>query len=135
VKIGKKLKKNNVAVDVMCFGDLDEENMAKIEAFVGAVNSNDNSHLVTVPTGAALVDCMLSCAHRPLHPLTEGSLRSGPERASRCFPFLSFYIVPNDVSNALQARWVQTNGRFETNGDQRIANVAESLHPSSSQEN
>lgn len=31
VKIGKKLKKNNVAVDVVCFGDLDEENMAKLE--------------------------------------------------------------------------------------------------------
>ena len=68
VKIGKKLKKNNVAVDILCFGDLDEENMAKIEAFIGAVNSNDNSHLVTVPTGAALVDCMLSYAPRTACP-------------------------------------------------------------------
>jgi 26S proteasome regulatory subunit N10 len=62
--MGKKLKKNNVAVDILCLGELDEENMAKIEAFIGAVNSNDNSHLVTVPTGAALVDCMLSYAPR-----------------------------------------------------------------------
>mmetsp|Transcript_32315 Transcript_32315/g.62124 ORF Transcript_32315/g.62124 Transcript_32315/m.62124 type:complete len:395 (+) Transcript_32315:215-1399(+) len=62
VKIGKKLKKNNVAVDVVCFGDLDEENMAKLEAFLGAVNSNDNSHLLTVPLGAALADCLLTSA-------------------------------------------------------------------------
>lgn len=60
VKIGKKLKKNNVAVDIVSFGDPDNLNTEKLEAFLEAVNSNDNSHLVTVPLGAVLADFLLS---------------------------------------------------------------------------
>lgn len=48
VKLGKKLKKNNVAVDVISFG---EDQRAKLDAFISAVNSGDNSHLLTVPPG------------------------------------------------------------------------------------
>lgn len=59
IKIGKKLKKNNVAVDVVSFGS-EEENAEKLEAFYGAVNSNDNSHLVTVPAGTILSDMLFS---------------------------------------------------------------------------
>jgi len=61
VKIGKKLKKNNVAVDIVAFGDHDE-NTEKLEAFLNAVNSNDNSHLVTVPLGAVLSDSLMGSA-------------------------------------------------------------------------
>jgi 26S proteasome regulatory subunit N10 len=49
-KLGQALKKNNVAVDVICFGEV-EENREKLEAFVKAVNSNDNSNLVVVEPG------------------------------------------------------------------------------------
>jgi len=41
VKLGKKLKKNNVAVDVVNFGE-EIENTAKLEAFIAAVNSSEN---------------------------------------------------------------------------------------------
>lgn len=57
VKIAKKLKKNNVAVDIVSFG-CEEENGEKLEAFHAAVNSNDNSHLVTVPPGTILSDML-----------------------------------------------------------------------------
>ncbi|KAL4423804.1 hypothetical protein ABPG75_001105 [Micractinium tetrahymenae] len=57
VKIAKKLKKNNVAVDIVSFG-CEAENGEKLEAFHGAVNSNDNSHLVTVPPGTILSDML-----------------------------------------------------------------------------
>ena len=40
-KIGKQLKKNNVAVDVISFGEL-ENNNEKLVEFVNATNSNDN---------------------------------------------------------------------------------------------
>jgi 26S proteasome regulatory subunit N10 len=50
VKLGKKLKKNNVAIDVVNFGET-AENQEKLEAFIAAVNSNDNSNLLTVPPG------------------------------------------------------------------------------------
>ena len=58
-KIGKKLKKNNVAVDIVSFG-CEEENREKLEAFHAAVNSGDNSHLVSVPSGMILSDVLFS---------------------------------------------------------------------------
>jgi 26S proteasome regulatory subunit N10 len=50
VKLGMKLKKNDVAVDVINFGET-AENQEKLEAFIGAVNKNENSSLLTVPPG------------------------------------------------------------------------------------
>ena len=40
-KIGKQLKKNNVAIDVISIGEV-EENNEKLLEFVNATNSNDN---------------------------------------------------------------------------------------------
>ncbi|KAJ3131889.1 Kinesin-like protein kifc1 [Physocladia obscura] len=60
VKLGKKLKKNNIAVDIINFGE-DSENTPKLEAFINAVNSSDNSHLVTIPPGPhVLSDILIS---------------------------------------------------------------------------
>uniref|UniRef100_A0A061RPU3 26S proteasome non-ATPase regulatory subunit 4 homolog n=1 Tax=Tetraselmis sp. GSL018 TaxID=582737 RepID=A0A061RPU3_9CHLO len=59
VKIGKKLKKNNVALDIVNFGS-DDDNSEKLEAFHGAVNSSDNSHLVSVPAGVVLSDTLMT---------------------------------------------------------------------------
>jgi 26S proteasome regulatory subunit N10 len=60
VKLGKKLKKNSVAMDIINFGE-EAENAAKLEALLNAVNSDDNSHLVTVPPGPhVLSDILLS---------------------------------------------------------------------------
>lgn len=56
-KIGKKLKKNNVALDIVSFGD-DEVNAEKLEALIAAVDSNENSHIVTVPAGTVLSDML-----------------------------------------------------------------------------
>ncbi|CAG8437054.1 10502_t:CDS:2 [Ambispora gerdemannii] len=50
LKLAKKTKKNNVAVDIVNFGE-EAENTSKLEAFIQAVNSSDNSHLVTIPPG------------------------------------------------------------------------------------
>ncbi|KAJ3333125.1 hypothetical protein HDU76_011202 [Blyttiomyces sp. JEL0837] len=58
VKLGKKLKKNNVAIDVVNFGE-EAENTAKLEAFIAAVNSSDNSHLVTIPPGPHIISDIL----------------------------------------------------------------------------
>ncbi|KAL1722732.1 hypothetical protein EV715DRAFT_247400 [Schizophyllum commune] len=65
IKLAKKLKKNNVAVDVVCFGDGIEEPNSEgktvLGSFVDAVSSGDNSHLVTVPPGAHLLsDALIS---------------------------------------------------------------------------
>merc|ERR1712025_501688 len=57
-KLGKQVKKNSVAVDIINFGteNLTNDNQRKLEAFKNAVNTSaDNSHLVNVPTGSNLV--------------------------------------------------------------------------------
>ncbi|CAN6985899.1 unnamed protein product [Brassica oleracea var. botrytis] len=60
--VGKRLKKNSVSLDIVNFGDDDdEEKPQKLEALLAAVNNNDGSHIVHVPSGAnALSDVLLS---------------------------------------------------------------------------
>lgn len=59
VKLGKKLKKNSVALDIVNFGE-EAENTSKLEALLNAVNSDDNSHLVTVPPGPHVLSDILA---------------------------------------------------------------------------
>ncbi|KAF9163435.1 hypothetical protein DFQ27_002421 [Actinomortierella ambigua] len=59
VRLAKKLKKNNVAVDIVNFGE-EAENTTKLEAFIAAVNNNENSNLVTVPPGPHLLGDILA---------------------------------------------------------------------------
>lgn len=53
-KLAKKMKKNNVAVDVINFGE-ESVNTTKLEKFHQAINNHDNSHLVTIPPGPRLL--------------------------------------------------------------------------------
>ncbi|GJQ15630.1 hypothetical protein GpartN1_g7421.t1 [Galdieria partita] len=50
VSLGRRLKKNNVAVDIISFGEC-EANERKLATFIEAVNSNENSHLLSVLPG------------------------------------------------------------------------------------
>ncbi|EOX90819.1 26S proteasome non-ATPase regulatory subunit 4 isoform 1 [Theobroma cacao] len=59
--IGRKLKKNSVALDIVNFGEDDEGKTEKLEALLAAVNNNDSSHIVHVPAGPnALSDVLIS---------------------------------------------------------------------------
>jgi 26S proteasome regulatory subunit N10 len=58
--IGRKLKKNSVALDIVNFGEEDEEKTEKLESLLAAVNNNDTSHIVHVPAGPnALSDVLI----------------------------------------------------------------------------
>jgi len=59
VKLAKKMKKNNVAIDFVNFGEVDTDNTTKLQAFVDAINSADNSHLATIPPGPHLLSDLL----------------------------------------------------------------------------
>ena len=60
--IGKKLKKNSVALDIVDFGEEDDGKPEKLEALLSAVNNNDSSHIVHVPPGPnALSDVLIRC--------------------------------------------------------------------------
>lgn len=61
VKAGKMLKKNNVAIDVVALGEL-EENEGKLKELVDAANGNNEEklcHLVTIPTGVLPSDVLI----------------------------------------------------------------------------
>jgi 26S proteasome regulatory subunit N10 len=60
--IGKKLKKNSVALDIIDFGEEDDGKPEKLEALLAAVNNNGHSHMVHVSPGPnALSDVLLRC--------------------------------------------------------------------------
>lgn len=58
VTLAKKLKKNEVAVDLVNIGQ--PQNLSKLQAFIEAVNKEDNSHLVDIPCGLSVCDILVS---------------------------------------------------------------------------
>ncbi|KAI0489530.1 26S proteasome non-ATPase regulatory subunit 4 [Xylaria cf. heliscus] len=62
VSLAKKMKKGNIDIDFILFGDLDDDDVhKKLEAFNNVVKGNDNSHLVVIPpSGKLLSDQLLS---------------------------------------------------------------------------
>lgn len=51
--LGKELKKNNVAVDIISFGAV--ETHVNLEALQKAANSGDNSRFITIPSGPDVI--------------------------------------------------------------------------------
>ncbi|EGS23628.1 26S proteasome regulatory subunit-like protein [Thermochaetoides thermophila DSM 1495] len=59
-QLSKKMKKNNISVDFVLFGDMDEENQSKLEAFNKEINGNtESSHLVIIPPSSKLLSDQL----------------------------------------------------------------------------
>jgi len=84
VKLGKKLKKNNIAIDLINFGE-EEENTSKLEAFINAVNNSDNSHLVTIPPGPHILSDVLMTS--PIVIDEDGTVPSGFGGGNNDFEF------------------------------------------------
>lgn len=57
-QLGKKLQKDNISVDVINFGE-EETNQEKLDVFIKAVDKNEGSHLVTVPSGVRVLSDVL----------------------------------------------------------------------------
>jgi 26S proteasome regulatory subunit N10 len=49
------MKKNNVSIDVIAFGDLESDQTKKLEAFVENVKGGDGSNLAIIPPGPNLL--------------------------------------------------------------------------------
>ncbi|KAK8126246.1 uncharacterized protein PG998_002005 [Apiospora kogelbergensis] len=62
VSLAKKMKKSNLDIDFVLFGDLDNDDVQKkLEAFNNVLKSPDSSHLVVVPpSGRLLSDQLIS---------------------------------------------------------------------------
>lgn len=55
VKLAKRMKKNNTAVDIVAFGDLTDENRERLKAFHEHVKGGEGSHLEFVDPGPNLL--------------------------------------------------------------------------------
>ncbi|CAE7172980.1 RPN10 [Symbiodinium pilosum] len=87
--LGKNLKKNSVALDLVSFGEV-EENAPKLEKLMNALNSQDTSHLLEAPVGPKLLsDILLSSPI--VNP--EGEAGAGGEGGEAGF---EFGINPNE---------------------------------------
>lgn len=58
-KLGKTLKKHNIGIDILSFGEI-EDNQPKLQALIDAAKSGENCHLVTVPAGVLPSDVMVA---------------------------------------------------------------------------
>ncbi|KAK4127125.1 hypothetical protein N657DRAFT_641065 [Parathielavia appendiculata] len=60
VVLAKKMKKFSISVDFVLFGDMDEENQSKLEAFNREIKgTTDSSHLVVIPPSSKLLSDQL----------------------------------------------------------------------------
>ncbi|KAI9759173.1 MAG: hypothetical protein M4579_002546 [Chaenotheca gracillima] len=55
VKLAKKMKKMNISIDFIAFGELDGDNQQKIEVFNENVKGGEGSHIVFIPPGHNLL--------------------------------------------------------------------------------
>ncbi|KAI6039209.1 hypothetical protein EDC04DRAFT_2568623 [Pisolithus marmoratus] len=98
VRLAKKLKKNNIAVDLILFGDgIEEGEPSVLKAFIENVSSADNSHLVSVPPGPhllsdAIVSSPILAEDRGIPPGT--MVAAGPSGTSGTSDF-EFGVDPN----------------------------------------
>ncbi|KAL6058812.1 proteasome regulatory particle base subunit rpn10, variant 2 [Balamuthia mandrillaris] len=96
-RLGAGLKKNKVAADVVLFGEV-KDNVEKLETFIGAVNNNDNSHLVMVEPGTATLKEVLRSS--PLSPSRGGGATGAAGGGGADFPF---DVDPNEDPELLMA--------------------------------
>jgi hypothetical protein len=83
MKIGKQLKKNNVAIDIISFGEIDDNN-EKLSALVETTTSNENRF-------AFLEVLKFSLFIFPLEqPFDYGSERSEPRQCHHVFSHHAF---------------------------------------------
>lgn len=77
-KLAKRLRKEKVNVDIVNFGE-EEENSKKLSSFINIINGRDgtSSHLFSVPPGTNLHDALISSA------LIQGEDGSGANASAR----------------------------------------------------
>lgn len=59
VQLAKKMKKNNVSIDFVSFGEIEDDVAKKLQAFNEAVKGNEGSHLAIIPPGPGLLSDQL----------------------------------------------------------------------------
>lgn len=127
VKLAKRLKKEKVNVDVVSFGNHNENNEL-LTAFVNALNGKDGtgSHLVSVPRGSAMSEALISS------PIIQGE--DGTGGAGLGGAGFEFGVDPNEdpeLALALRVSMEEQRARQEEEQRRAQANSAAETSPAS----
>ncbi|KAI0075416.1 hypothetical protein K474DRAFT_1646585 [Panus rudis PR-1116 ss-1] len=114
IKLAKKLKKNNVAVDVIAFGDGIEEGETNVlKAFVENASSTDNSHYLSVPPGPHLLSDLVLTS--PIlagdRGIPEEAMEGAPPAAGGGFEFGIDPSLDPELAMALRMSMEEENAR------------------------
>lgn len=132
VKLAKKMKKTNISVDFVLFGDIDDDNHSKLETFNKEVKGSvEGSYLVVIhPSGKLLSDQLIST---PIL-LGEGAGSSGGGGAggdgggasTEDFPFGIDPSVDPELALALRMSMEEEKARLEREKKAQEAEAAKS---------
>ncbi|KAI3646354.1 hypothetical protein MP228_009282 [Amoeboaphelidium protococcarum] len=111
IKLAKKLKKNNVAVDIVSFGE--EGNDKLLQSFHDAINNNDNSHIVFIPPGPQLLSDQL--LNTPIV-AGEGGMGGGAGGAGGGYEFGVDPSLDPELALALRISMEEERARQEKGG-------------------
>jgi len=120
IKLAKKMKKNNTSVDFVLFGDMDEDNQRKLEAFNKEVKgSGEGSNMVIIPPSSKLLSDQLlatSIMSGDTVNITVGSGASGTEGgggSNEDFPFGIDPSLDPELALALRMSMEEEKARQE----------------------
>lgn len=119
VKLAKKMKKNNISIDFVAFGELDGENTKKLEAFNENVKGGEGSHLAIVPPGlhllseALMATPILSGDTAPGGAGTGAAGADGPDGGANNFEFGVDPSMEPELALALRMSFEEEKARLE----------------------
>ena len=110
------MKKNNIAIDMVVFGDLNPDNTRKLEAFNENIKGGDGSHLAIIPPGPSLLsDTLVST---PIiggdqGPRGDSGMDGVPEASGGSFDFGVDPSTDPELALALRMSMDEENARLE----------------------
>ncbi|KAI0391156.1 von Willebrand factor type A domain-containing protein [Xylariaceae sp. FL0594] len=111
VSLAKKMKKGNIDIDLVLFGDLDDdENQKKLQAFHNVIKGSDEPLVVIPPSGRLLSDQLLSTSIM----LGEGAASAAGAGAAEGGDFGGFDFDPSadpELALALRMSMEEENAR------------------------
>ncbi|RYP04180.1 hypothetical protein DL765_010281 [Monosporascus sp. GIB2] len=111
VSLAKKMKKGNIDVDFILFGEIDDDVQKKLEAFNNVVKGSDSSHFIVAPADGRLLSDQLLAT--PIL-LGEGAAAAGAAGAGGGGDFGDFDFDPNtdpELALALRMSMEEENAR------------------------
>ncbi|RYP76333.1 hypothetical protein DL771_001772 [Monosporascus sp. 5C6A] len=111
VSLAKKMKKGNIDVDFILFGEIDDDVQKKLEAFNNVVKGSDSSHFIVAPADGRLLSDQLLAT--PIL-LGEGAAAAGAGGAGGGGDFGDFDFDPNtdpELALALRMSMEEENAR------------------------